>query len=62
MREEQEKKMQERTKESLAEKKKKCEDVRREIQRVREQDEIALKKRTLKIESEDRARKLKREL
>ena len=32
------------------------------MQRVREQKEIALKKRTLKIEAEDRARKLKQEL
>ena len=48
--------------ESLSEKKKKRKDVRREMQRVREQEEIALKKRTLKIESEDRARKLKQDL
>ena len=35
--------------ESLSEKKKKRKDVRREMQRVREQEEIALKKRTLKL-------------
>ena len=32
------------------------------MQRVREQEEIALKKRTLRIEAEYRARELKREL